>query len=251
MSKPLNIYVIGDTQVKLGVKNPLVAVAYDIVETLPDVVVHLGDHWDMPSLSSYDKGKHSFNSRCYKTDIIIGNEYMDEFWQIILKGSMKKPDWDCKFYFCMGNHEYRRNKALDTAPTEYIGMLKEYDFNLELWDKVNPFLKPMVINNVAFVHYVSNEFSGRAVSTASAGLVRRHQSFVAGHKQTLDYAEASTMDGRRIMGLIMGACYYHDEEYKGPQSNSHFRGVAYLRNVYKGEWEMEVRNLKTLDKKYR
>ena len=29
----------------------------------PDVIIHLGDHWDMPSLSSYDVGKKSFEGR--------------------------------------------------------------------------------------------------------------------------------------------------------------------------------------------
>ena len=247
MGRPCNVYVIGDTQVKPGVKNPLIPIAYDIVETQPDYVIHLGDHFDLPSLSSYDHGKHSFRSNSYANDIETGNLYFYEFWEIINAAGLKDK---CKFIFINGNHEYRRDKALDTAPTEYIQILHDYKPDFSGWDKVLPFLKPYVLNGVCFVHFVSNEFSGRPASTASAGLLRRHQSFVCGHKQTLDYAEASTMDGRRIMGLIMGACYFHDEKYKGPQSNSHFRGVAYLRNLYKGEWEMEIRNLKTLDKKY-
>ena len=246
-----NIYVIGDTQVKPGVKNPLICVAWDIIETKPDYVVHLGDHFDFPSLSAYDKGKISFHSHRYLQDVEAGNKAFEEFWSIIELGRMEDKKWDCQFVFCEGNHEYRRTKALDTGPTEFQGLLDLSQPDYTHWDKVLPFLKPFELNGVLFVHYISNEFTSRPISTARAALSRRHKSFVSGHKQVLDYAEETTIDGRRIMGLIMGACYFHDEEYKGFQSNHHFRGTTYLRNVKNGEWEMEVRNLRTLEKKYR
>lgn len=251
MGRPVNIYVIGDTQQKPGVKNPLVPVAFDIINTLPDYVVHIGDHFDFPSLGAYDKGKHSFNGNCYVKDIHAGNQAFYEFWSIIAMGRKDNPDWKCKFNFTNGNHEFRRDKALDTAPIEFIQLLKDYRPDFTGWDVVAPFLKPIIINGVHFVHYIANEFSGRAVSTANAALNKKHQSFVCGHKQALEYAEATTLSGKRIMGLIIGACYFHNEGYKGPQGNSHFRGTAYLRNVLDGQWEMEIRNLKTLERKYK
>ena len=247
-----NIYVIGDTQIKKGVRNSLIVVAFDIINSLPlpDKVVHLGDHFDFPSLSLYDKGKISFNSRRYIDDIDAGNKAFAEFWSIIEIGRTDNPKWHCEFIFLNGNHEHRRDKAIANGPTEMDGLLDLHQPDFTGWNKVLPFLKPYVFKGIAFVHYLANEFSGRAISTASAGIKARGMSFVAGHKQVLDYAEQGSVDGRRVMGLIMGACYYHDEEYKGPQSNHHFRGTAYLRNCYKGQWEMEIRNLKTLDKKY-
>jgi len=51
------IYIIPDTQVKPDVENPLIAVAHHICDLKPHYVIHLGDHWDFPSLSKYDKGK--------------------------------------------------------------------------------------------------------------------------------------------------------------------------------------------------
>lgn len=246
MASQKNIYVIGDTQVKPKVPNPLIPVAWDIIETRPDYVIHLGDHFDMPSLSQYDKGKVTFYSRRYVDDINAGNQAFAEFWDIITIGKEEYPEWKCKFIFLKGNHEDRIRKAMETASTEYQGLLDLHQPNYEGWDEVLPFLKPKKINGVHFVHYVSNDFTGRAISTASAALTRKGSSFVAGHKQVLDYAERTNLSGKRIMGLIMGACYFHNEDYKGEQGNSHFRGVAYLRNVCQGEWEMEVRNLKTL-----
>jgi hypothetical protein len=247
----MNIYVIGDTQVRKGVKNPLVPVAWDIIHTLPDKVVHLGDHFDFPSLSNYDKGKISFQSKRYIDDVDAGNLSFEEFWSIIEIGKLENPDWECEFIYLNGNHCYRRDKALDEGPAQMSGLLDLYKPDFTHWHKVMPFLKPYVCNGIVFVHFLANEFSGRAISTASAGIKSRGSSFVAGHKQCLDTAEFCSVDGRRVMGLIMGACYFHEESYKGPQSNHHFRGTAYLRNCRNGEWEAEMRNLKTLDKKYR
>ena len=49
----------------------------------PDVIIHLGDHWDMPSLSSYDVGKKSFEGRRYSADVEAGNEAMQVFMDCI------------------------------------------------------------------------------------------------------------------------------------------------------------------------
>ena len=52
--------VIPDTQCKPGVPmEHLTWAGQYAVEQKPDVIIHIGDHWDMPSLSSYDKGKGS------------------------------------------------------------------------------------------------------------------------------------------------------------------------------------------------
>ena len=70
--KSIKIAVIPDTQVKKGVPiDHLLYAGKYIAEKKPDVIVHIGDHWDMPSLSSYDKGKKSFEGRRYKDDISL------------------------------------------------------------------------------------------------------------------------------------------------------------------------------------
>jgi hypothetical protein len=40
-----------------------------IMDIKPDLVLCMGDGPDMPSLSSYDKGKKSFQGRTYKADV--------------------------------------------------------------------------------------------------------------------------------------------------------------------------------------
>ena len=70
--------VIPDTQVKPGVPlDHLSWIGEYIVERKPDVVVHLGDHWDFPSLSAYDRGKKAMEGRRYTDDVDAGNEGMN------------------------------------------------------------------------------------------------------------------------------------------------------------------------------
>ncbi len=57
MSK--SILVIGDTQVKPGeTQEHIEHIGEYIVDKRPDVIVCIGDWFDFPSLSSYDKGKN-------------------------------------------------------------------------------------------------------------------------------------------------------------------------------------------------
>ena len=70
--------VIPDTQIKPGVPlEHLSWIGRYIVKRKPDVIVHLGDHYDFPSLSYYDRGKLSFEGRRYKADIRAGHEALD------------------------------------------------------------------------------------------------------------------------------------------------------------------------------
>jgi hypothetical protein len=70
--------VIPDVQVKPGQDfNFLKAIGNYIVKKRPDVIVNIGDFADMPSLSSYDKGKKSFEGRRYKHDVEAVHSAMD------------------------------------------------------------------------------------------------------------------------------------------------------------------------------
>ena len=72
--------VIPDTQVKPDSDYSHMRWAgHYAAEKKPDVIVHLGDHWDMPSLSSYDVGKKSFEGRRYTKDIESGIDAMLAF----------------------------------------------------------------------------------------------------------------------------------------------------------------------------
>ena len=75
----------------------------------PDTIIHLGDHWDMPSLSSWDIGKKSFEGRRYTDDIEAGHAGMQAFLTPIraeqrrLRQNRKKV-WNPRMVFLIGNH---------------------------------------------------------------------------------------------------------------------------------------------------
>ena len=68
--KEPTIFVIGDTQCRAGEDLTYMKwIAHYIATEKPDIIVHIGDHYDMASLSSYDKGKLSSQGRRFHEDI--------------------------------------------------------------------------------------------------------------------------------------------------------------------------------------
>ena len=176
----MKIAVIPDTQVKPDV--PLDHLLYAgryIASKKPDVVVMIGDWWDMESLCSYDKGKASFEGRRYKKDIDAGNLAMDLFLQPIkaererLKVN-KKKQWKPRMVFTIGNHEHRIERAIeDNAMLE--DTIGYHDLNLDDWE-VADFLQPVIIEGVAFSHYFTTGVMGRPVTSARAMLTKKMMS---------------------------------------------------------------------------
>lgn len=227
-----------------------------IVDCKPDVVVHLGDFWDMPSLSSYDKGKRQFEGRRYAKDIDAGSHAWDVLNQpirdeIVRLRVNKKKRWEPDRYFLIGNHEQRIQRAVDKQ-AELEGIIGYQDlavYNDFDWF-VQPFLEPLILDGIAFNHYFTTGLAGRPASTANAQLNKQHMSCIAGHQQGLQIATAHRADGKRMTSIISGSCYVHDEEYLGPQGNNHWRGVLRLEEVKDGQFDLLPISLNYLKKKY-
>jgi len=78
-------------------------------------------------------------------------------------------------------------------------------------------------------------------------LNKRHVSCVAGHKQGFDYAEQLQGKDKTIQALIIGSCYYHDENYKA-HTNHHWRGTVLLYQLKNGAgFDYARYSLETLD----
>ncbi len=237
----MKIAVIPDTQVKKGVPiDHLLYAGKYIAEKKPDVIVHIGDHWDMPSLSSYDKGKKSFEGRRYKDDIEAGNFAMDLFMQPIKKEmnrirNNKKKQWNPRFVFTLGNHEERINRAIEhDAILE--GVIGQEQFNLGGWE-VFDFKEPVIVEGIGFCHYFTSGVMGRPVSSARAMLTKKHMSCVMGHVQDKDIAFSKRGDGVNLTGLFAGIFYQHNEEYLGSQGNGSWSGIWMLHNVENGAFD--------------
>ncbi len=256
--KPREHILIPDTQVKAGVPTEhLSAFANYIVHKKPDVIVHIGDHWDMPSLSSYEKpGSKYFHDKSYGQDIESGNAamrlLMDPIRADIARiSNNKKKKWDPEFHFAKGNHEYRVPRALNDTPM-LAGAISEDHFDLTGWT-VHPYLRPFEIDGILYCHLFQNPQSltrGSLSGSMTNRLNKIKQSFSQGHQQILDWGQQYTSSGRRIIGLVAGAFYQHDEDYMGPQGMDYWRGVVYKHEVHDGEYDIMPVSLNYLLRKW-
>lgn len=253
MSKHL---IIPDTQVKPGVPTDHLSWAGQYaVEKKPDVIVHLGDHWDMPSLSSYDKGKKSFEGRSYKKDITAGKRAMEQFMAPIWKEQERQRRnkgkvWKPRLIFCLGNHEERIERAVNDQ-RELEELIGYHDFELdEMGWEVYDYKEIVVIDGVAYSHYFVSGVMGRPVSSARLMLTKKHMSCVMGHVQTRDIAFAQRADGKNMTGIFAGTFYQHEEEYLGHQGNQQWRGVWMLHEVDDGQFDEMPVSMRYLQEKY-
>lgn len=250
------ILVIPDTQAKDGDDFKfLECIGNYMVDKQPDVVVHLGDLADMPSLSTYDQGKKSFEGRRYTKDVEAAIDAQTALFQPLALDQcrsrmQKKKVYSPRTIITVGNHENRINRAInDDAKLEGLVSLDDLCYK-SYFDEVYNFLDVVVVDGVAFSHYFVTGTAGRPASTANAQLNKKHMSCIAGHQQGLQIATANRADGKMITSIIAGSCYEHDEGYMGPQGNRHWRGVMMLHSVDDGEFDLVQVPLKYLKEKY-
>jgi hypothetical protein len=229
------ILFIADCQVKDGEDlTYLSAIGQYLVDKKPDIVVNVGDFWDFPSLSSYDKGKLSFEGRRLKKDIEVGKRGMGMLLAPLREYQKTNPDYQPRMVFTLGNHEERILRVSKDNP-EFDGFIGYHLLELGKDWEVHDFLKPVNIQGINFVHYLSNPFNGKPYGgNAASQLKSVGASFCVGHKQTLDVAIQPVIDGSLRIGIIAGACYPFNEAYKGHQGNNHFRGVVMLHEAKDG-----------------
>jgi hypothetical protein len=235
--------VIPDTQQKPGVPNDHLRWAGQYAaEKKPDVIIHIGDHWDMPSLSSYDVGRKSFEGRRYTDDIEAGNKAMSLFMEPIRAEQRrlregKRKMWNPRLVFCIGNHEDRIERAIE-SDRKLEGLVGYDDFNLEDYGwEVHGFKEVVVIDGIAYSHYFTSGVMGRPVSSARLMLQKKFMSCTMGHVQDREIAFARKADGTRMTGLFAGIFYDHDEAYLGEQGNGSWSGIWYKHEVKDGQYD--------------
>jgi hypothetical protein len=248
--------VIPDTQIKPGQDYSFCEwIGKYIVHVKPDKIICLGDWADMPSLSSYDVGKKSFEGRRYKADVEASIEAMTRLFKPLNEFNAKakknkEKQYHPELILTLGNHENRIERATESDPkldgTLSIEDLRYKDFG---WT-VLPFLQPIVIDGVAYCHYFTSGVLGRPCTSAQMQLNKKHMSVISGHQQGLQSAMDYRADGKRITSVISGSCYPHDESYMNYQGNKHWRGLLVLHEVADGEFDLMQVSLNYLEKKY-
>ena len=249
-------FVIPDCQVKPGQDNTFLRIIGEyIVHKKPDVIICLGDFADMPSLSSYDFGKRSFEGRRYKDDINASHEAMATLLEPIEDYNYHAKKNKKKFYIpemhlTLGNHEDRITRAINNDP-KLDGTIGLEDLKYEWFGwTVHPFLEVVLIDGIAYSHYFTSGIMGRPVTSARALVTKKHISCVQGHNQKMEIYNEYRADNKCITGLFAGCCYLHNEEYLGAQGNTHFRGIHILYEVDDGSFQCHSITLGYLLRRY-
>jgi hypothetical protein len=227
------------------------------------VIIHIGDHYDFPSLSLYDKNKKSFEGRRYKNDVEAGNtglEIIEEAPKHYnqMQRINKKAQYLPRKVWTMGNHEYRSDRIAEESP-ELSGTVGTEEIQ-EYWEKkgweVHPFREAVDIDGVWYCHFMPNPFTGNPWGgTIDNRLKQVGNSFTMGHQQAFMYGQRQV--GRKIQhGLVAGSFYLHDESYKGPDGssvvsgNNHWRGIVLKNEVADGQYCLDVWDMNRLCRKY-
>lgn len=254
--------VIGDTQAKPGVPtNHMSWMGQYIVDHFAEnypakdvTLIHVGDHWDMPSLSSYDFGTKSAEGRRVRSDIDAGNRAFDLLCEPLAKfnkGRPKSKQWWPDRHLTLGNHEDRITRACE-LDAKLDGVISLDQLNASKWGwKVHEFKKPVVIDGVHYAHFFYNPNTGRPYSGENLHLRLKTigHTFTMGHQQGCNYAMRPVGDHMHH-GLVVGSTYLHNEKYLGPQTRKYWRGIVVCHQVERGSYDPMFISLDYLCRRY-
>lgn len=251
----MNILVIPDTQVKEGtcIKH-IIAAGKFAAETRPDVIVVIGDWWDMASLNRYGSRKDLEGLRV-KKDLNAGWEAMLAFLEPITEFNSKRKykKYHPRLIFCVGNHDphVRLPRIYEEHP--YLEGLFDIPQLEDLGFEVHDFLVPVEVAGIHFSHYFQNVHSAR--KTPIGGMMdtmikNMGFSFVQGHTQGFKVAKHYLANKKERIGVLAGSFYSHVEDFMGLQGNEHWRGIVVLSNVKDGGADIAEISLKTLLQNY-
>ena len=212
-----------------------------IVDEMPDVIVNLSDMADMCALSSFDRGKKSFEGRRYRKDVEAVIDAQDRLFAPLVTYNDTRRRFKEKLYkprlvMTLGNHEERINRATNDIP-ELDGTISTEDLMYEAFGwEVYPYQVPVCIEGIHFCHSFPSGLMGRpigGVNQARSMINKLHTSAVAGHSHVLDHAEQAKPDGTKIFGLSAG-CYTHPDMIEGWNLATYhlwWRGVVILDDL--------------------
>lgn len=249
--------LIPDTQVRPDVPTEHINwAAQAILDYKPDVIVMIGDWWDMPSLSKHESPGSSFmEGKRIIADIEAGNEAFDRLVTPMLMESMrirnnKKKRWEPECHFLTGNHEDRISRAVREQP-KFSGFLSLDSLHVPCPFQRHPFLEIVEIDGVSYSHYFSNVHSGKAIGGSIDNRLNRiGKSFVQGHQQGLLYGVRQFPGKLARHGLVAGSFYLHDEHYRDAQSNGEWRGIVVLNEVREGNYDVMPLSMDYLRRKF-
>lgn len=253
---PRRHLILPDTQCKPGNSTTHIEwAAKAILDYLPDVIVVIGDWWDMPSLNSHEiPGSAELEGSRIMDDINAGNAAFEKLIAPLneerlrrIVGKKKRYEPECHFLF--GNHEWRITRVATQDP-KWDGLLTLDALKTPGFER-HKFLKIVKIDGISYCHYFPNPFSGRPIGgTIFNRLNHIGSSFVQGHQQGFMYAPKQYPDHVKH-GLVCGRFYNHHERYRPEDVQEvEWNGIVVLNQVENGDYDLLPLRYSYLERKY-
>lgn len=217
---------------------------------VPFRVINIGDWFDMPSLSSYDKGKGKAELRRYKADIEAGHDA----YALVKEFCDDEVYSYADLHALGGNHgEGRCSRFMNDNP-ELIGLLHGPQDTAEAFGwEYTPYLEWCRLDGVGYCHYMQNPNSGTAVSgvnVARSLLLKGHRSVTVGHNHRLDTYQTSDAFGNPIQTLSCG-CFFEDrEDYAGQSNDKWWRGLVLKTDVKDGAYNLTTLSMESIRRSF-
>lgn len=247
---------IPDLQIKPGApQDHLPWIAEYIIEKRPDVIGQIGDWNDNASLNSHEeKGSVPLEGARYVDDVACANHSFT-----VLDGPIqaridhckrqKIKQWNPRRVYCKGNHEIRADRVA-SSDAAYYGVLSSDDFKTPGWER-HEFLEVVDIDGILFSHYFKMQNSNNPIGgTPDNRLNKIGASHMGGHTPGFLYGNRVYPNGKTRHSITAGSCYLHQEDFRGPQCNTHFRGLICLHEVRDGNFDIMPVSLSFLCRKY-
>src|SRR3990167_6228227 len=224
-----------------------------IFDLRPDVVIHMGDSADMPSLSAFDKGRKAAIGRTYRADIDAHLDFNERLWHTYKKNKKGMPET----WFLEGNHEFRIKRAINVQP-ELEGTVGFKDLELQRWyDNVIEYDGNIpgvgVIDGVHYAHYFISGVKGLPVGgehAATTLLTKKYGSCTAAHSHVADWSARTSITGKKLFGCVAGCYLDYHTEWAGDANKMWWRGIVIKRNVEDGVYSPQFVSLEEIEKQY-
>lgn len=205
-------------------------------------VVHIGDHWDFPSMCNQDSKRSDFHSRSYEADLNKGFQDLS----LVLKDTGATGD------YVRGNH--------DDRPERFLAENARFDGHLVLPEEVLPagwtwHRKEFRLEGILFRHFEVTGISGKPISgdyPAAAILKKNMCSTIVGHSHVVDFCRRTRGDGKKITAIVSG-CFLDPaqrERYAEDTQRLWTSGFWHLRNVREGDFDFQFISTKNLLESY-
>jgi hypothetical protein len=156
-----------------------------------------------------------------------------------------------------GNHEHRVERALDLSP-ELAGTIgfSDYGFSDYYHDVIRyDGQLPGIFKSdgILFAHYFPTGISGRpmgGIAPARMLAQKNKISCVAAHSHTFDFFSERNISGQVLNCLVAGCYQDYINDWSGPVGQFWQAGVAVLRNVEDGSYDLQWISLNSLREAY-